>query len=151
MYLFQNNSCWCRKPRDTKDVKTASIPFNMGSVIKVNNVTGSPFINIGGNTTNIVELRNGRKAIAAEASGLQVGEARVYSFNASDAPYSGAATSFDLSLYDIQTFTVLKCSHLIFTCCRTKVRGPNSGAIGYAAKSEATGKKFVHHKQLDHL
>ena len=41
------------KPRDTKDVKTASIPFNMGSVIKVNNVSGSPFINIGGNATNI--------------------------------------------------------------------------------------------------
>ena len=72
------------KPRDTKDVKTASIPFNMGSVIKVNNVTGTPFINIGGSTTNIVELRNGRKSTASAAAGLQVGEARVYSFNASD-------------------------------------------------------------------
>ena len=134
------------KPRDTKDVKTASIPFNMGSVIKVNNVTGSPFINIGGNTTNIVELRNGRKAIAAEASGLQVGEARVYSFNASDAPYSGAATSFDLSLYDIQTFTVLKCTAFGSSdvVVGTKVRGLNSGAIGYAAKAaDATGNDEI--------
>ena len=32
------------KPRDTKDVKTASIPFNMGSVIKVNNVSGAPLL-----------------------------------------------------------------------------------------------------------
>ena len=32
------------KPRDTKDVKTASIPFNMGSVIKVNNVGGAPLL-----------------------------------------------------------------------------------------------------------
>ena len=130
------------KPRDTKDVKTASIPFNMGSVIKVNNVTGSPFINIGGNTTNIVELRNGRKATASASAGLQVGEARVYSFNASDAPYSGAATSFDLSLYDIQTFTVLKCSAFAASSVikGTKVRGLNSGAIGYAAKGgDATG------------
>ena len=78
------------KPRDTKTVKTASIPFNMGSVIKVNNVSGTPFINIGGNTTNVVELRNGRKTSTEHnAAGLQVGEARVYSFNASDAPYTG--------------------------------------------------------------
>ena len=69
------------KPRDTKDVKTASIPFEMGSVIKVNNVTGTPFINIGGNTTNVVELRNGRKGLNDfAASGLQVGEARAVSY-----------------------------------------------------------------------
>ncbi len=131
------------KPRDTKTVKTASIPFNMGSVIKVNNVTGTPFINIGGNTTNVVELRNGRCSTTNHlAAGLQVGEARVYSFNASDAPYSGAATSFDLSLYDIQTFTILKCSSFASSnvVVGTKVRGLNSGAIGYAAKvADATG------------
>ena len=135
------------KPRDTKDVKTASIPFNMGSVIKVNNVTGAPFINVGGTSTNVVELRNGRKGLNDfAASGLQVGEARVYSFNASDAPYSGATTSFDLSLYDIQTFTVLKCSAFttVSVVVGTKVRGLNSGAIGYAAKAGgATGAEEI--------
>ena len=134
------------KPRDTNDVKTASIPFNMGSVIKVNNVTGSPFINIGGNTTNVVELRNGRKATASAAAGLQVGEARVYSFNNTNSPYSGAATSFDLSLYDIQTFTILKCSAFLSTSVvvGTKVRGLNSGAVGYAAKvGDATGTEEI--------
>ena len=95
------------KPRDTKDVKTASIPFNMGSVIKVNNVTGTPFINIGGSTTNVVELRNMRRGTTSAASGFHIGQARVYSFNASDAPYSGASTSFDLSLYDIQTLSLI--------------------------------------------
>jgi len=133
------------KPRDTKDVKTASIPFNMGSVIKVNNVSGSPFINIGGNTTNVVELRNGRKGgTPSAASGLLIGEARVYGFNASDAPYSGATTSFDLSLYDIQTFTILKCnansSSFGDIVKGSKVRGKTSGAFGYAAlNSSATG------------
>ena len=34
------------KPRDTKDVITASIPFSMGSMIKVNNVTGAPLIKV---------------------------------------------------------------------------------------------------------
>ena len=135
------------KPRDTKTVKTASIPFNMGSVIKVNNVSGTPFINIGGNTTNVVELRNGRKTSTEHnAAGLQVGEARVYSFNASDAPYTGDATSFDLSLYDIQTFTVLKCTSFASAnvVVGTKVRGLNSGAIGYAAKvADATGAEEI--------
>ena len=128
------------KPRDTKDVKTASIPFEMGSVIKVNNVTGTPFINIGGNTTNVVELRNGRKGLNDfAASGLQVGEARVYSFNASDAPYTGDATNFDLSLYDIQTFTILKCTDMNSTLVKgTRVRGQNSGAFGYLAKNRGT-------------
>ena len=44
------------------------------------------------------------------AQGQQVGEARVYSFGLSDASYSGATTPWDLHLYDIQTFTILKCS-----------------------------------------
>ena len=66
-------------------------------------------------------------------------------FNASDAPY-GATTSFDLSLYDIQTFTVLKCSAFttVSVVVGTKVRGLNSGAIGYAAKAGgATGREEI--------
>ena len=127
------------KPRDTKDVNTASIPFSMGSMIKVNNVTGAPLISIGGDTTNIVELRNERKGSSAHVgAGLTIGEARVYSFSASDAPYSGATTNFDLHLYDIQTFTTLQTNNITeFTLADlvpgTKVRGVASGAIGYLA------------------
>ena len=36
------------KPRDTKTVKNASVSYEMGSLLKVNNVNGTPFINIGG-------------------------------------------------------------------------------------------------------
>ena len=127
------------KPRDTKTVDTASIPFEMGSVIKVNNVLGTPFISIGGDATNIIKLFNQRK-IGAAGSGLQIGEARVYSYSASNAPYTGATTEFDLHLYDIQTFTILKCS--TFTSSTVvqgaRVRGLSSGAIGYAAKNAGT-------------
>ena len=35
------------KPRDTKPLTTASIPFAVGSLIRVNNVYGTPYINIG--------------------------------------------------------------------------------------------------------
>ena len=132
------------KPRDTKDVKTASIPFNMGSVIKVNNVGGAPFVNIGGNTTNVVQLYSGRRGNTSntQIQGLQVGEARVYSFGNSDAPYTNASTSYDLHLYDIQTFTILKCSSFdeASFVAGSKVRGLNSGAVGYFAKTGgATG------------
>ena len=97
------------KPRDTKSVKAASVPFTMGSLIKVNNVTGTPFINIGGNESNVVELRNERKGGSPQVgSGLTIGEARVYNFGTADASYSDATTEWDLHLYDIQTYTTLR-------------------------------------------
>ena len=133
------------KPRDTKDVKTASIPFNMGSVIKVNNVGGAPFVNIGGNTTNIVQLYSGRRGNTSntQIQGLQVGEARVYSFSNSDAPYTNASTSFDLHLYDIQTYTILKCTAIATSKpIGTRVRGLASGAKGFLAK--VSGSTGVH-------
>ena len=101
------------KPRDTKTIKAASIPFNMGSLIKVNHAIGTPFINIGGTNTNVVQLYNQRRgACHCSKNGIQIGEARVYSFGVSDAPYTGNLTEWDLHLYDIQTFTILKCNSL---------------------------------------
>ena len=41
------------KPRDVKEVPSASIPFSMGSLLRVNNVQGTPYINLGGNNTNV--------------------------------------------------------------------------------------------------
>ena len=132
------------KPRDTKTIKAASIPFNMGSKIKVVHTIGTPFINIGGTNTNVVQLYNQRRGAAtAQKSGIQIGEARVYSFGVSDAPYTGNVTEWDLHLYDIQTFTILKCNTLTNAADKvagTRVRGLASGAIGYLAKNaNATG------------
>ena len=127
------------KPRDTKSVLNASIPFDMGSIIQVNNVTGTPFINIGGTETNVVQLRNQRKGSNQySAAGNLIGEARVYSFNATDAAYSGPTTNFDLHLYDIQTFTILRCSSLtsITATKGMRVRGLASGAVGYLARNK---------------
>ena len=99
------------KPRTTATVDTALIPFEMGSMIKVNNVTGSPLISVGGNNTNVVKLYNQRRqGSGTGVSGLEIGEARVYSFNVTDASYTNDTTEFDLHLYDIQTYTILKCS-----------------------------------------
>ena len=128
------------KPRTTKTIKNASIPFSMGSLIKLNNVHGVPKISLGGDDTNVVQLRNQRVGqIPANASGLQCGEARVYSFGLADASYSGATTPWDLHLYDIQTYTILKVSSFAGSIpVGNKVRGLSSGAIGYLAKTSGT-------------
>ena len=138
------------KPRDTKSINGASIPFSMGSLIKVNNVSGTPFINIGGNNTNVVNLRNGRKGSTAHTpAGNLVGEARVYSFNVTDASYSGAVTPWDLHLYDVQTFTIIQISASpggggTNVQIGARVRGLASGSVGYIARTyESTGVREI--------
>ena len=131
------------KPRDTKTIDTASIPFRMGSLLRVNNVFGTPVIRLGGSssgaTANVVDLYNERRTGGGSGTGKKIGQARVYSFGISDAPYSNASTEFDLHLYDIQTFTVLQISNLVSSQpVGTKVRGLSSGATGYLAEVSGT-------------
>ena len=134
------------KPRDTETVNLASIPFEMGSLLRVNNVQGTPFVNIGGGTANTIKLSKSRKisgsnspAINEEITASHIGNARVYSFSVTDASYSDSNTQFDLYLYDIQTFTILKCNDINTTISQgERVRGKASGAIGYLAKDRGT-------------
>ena len=127
------------KPRDTKTVDSALIPFEMGSVIKVNNVIGTPLISIGGGSSNVVKLFNRRRGTGTAVSGLEIGEARVYSWGVSNAPYNGDTTDWDLHLYDIQTYTILKCSEIPESKpVGTRIRGLASGAVGYLAKASGT-------------
>ena len=44
------------KPRDTQNIQGISVPFEMGSLIRVNNAQGVPNISIGGGTTNVINL-----------------------------------------------------------------------------------------------
>ena len=141
------------KPRDTETVNVASIPFEMGSMLRVNNAQGTPFVNIGGTSANVIKLSKSRKIsgsnspiINAEISGSTIGEARVYSYSVTDASYSDSNTQFDLYLYDIQTFTVLKCSSFPQASIiqGSRVRGKASGAIGYLAlDADSTGANEI--------
>ena len=105
----------------------------MGSLLKVNNVFGSPFVSVGGNNTNTIKLFNRRRdGSTLSGGGIQIGQARVYSYGATDGSYSGATTQFDLHLYDIQTFTILQCSGTLSGFVGgSRVRGKTSGAIGF--------------------
>ena len=142
------------KPRDTKNIKAGAVDFRMGSILKVNNSEGMPKFGIGGDSS-IVELYNGRKGASNASTGLKIGEARVYNYALSDAPYSDNDTEWDLHIFDIQTYTTLQISNGTSVPTGTRVRGLSSGAIGYVAGvnsseinvSQTTGQ-FVVGEQL---
>ena len=136
------------KPRDTKTNKNASVAFRMGSLLRVNNAEGTPWMNIGGTTANTIGLYNRRKGTGnvdpsgagpSGSNAIKIGQARVYSYGISSDAYSGASTEWDLHLYDIQTYTILQISNPgaainITVPLSTRVRGLSSGAIGYVAE-----------------
>jgi hypothetical protein len=156
------------KPRDTKSVKRSPIPFAMGSLLRVNNAQGSPYINIGSAESggaNVIHLYSRRiRAIEAKSQttdelGAKVGEARVYWYGLTDDSYSDAATQWDLYLYDIQTYTYLEISNpgtiTNIAPVSTYIRGLSSGATGYVAATNAnelvlsqTSGTFIQGEQL---
>ena len=115
------------KPRDTQSIQTASIPFEMGNNIRVNNVSGTPK-----NKSNI-DLYN-----QLGSTGSVIGNARVYSFSLVDSAYVNAATNWNLYLYDIQTYTTLVLNTTISNTelpATSFVKGKSSGASGYAVSA----------------
>ena len=114
------------KPRDVKKVDGSRLPFSMGSLIRVNNVHGIPYIKVGGtaaggNTSaNVIDLYDRRRdgednggTVDGTGQGEKIGQARVYWFGLTDDRYKNAGTEWDLYLYDIQTFTKLTLAHTL--------------------------------------
>ena len=121
-----------KKPRETKEVMGAYAPFEMGNLIIVNNVEGSPAIGIDNNYT--VNLHNQRKSNNIVGQGTTIGKARVYSFSISDSAYQDSSTRWNLYLYDVQTYTTLTLNNSITStdCPDTSyIKGLSSGASGY--------------------
>ena len=93
------------KPRDKKTISTSLVPFEFGTLVRVNNVQGTPVLGVN-NNDNIVRLQNQRRGSSSTAAtGTEIGKARVYSFSLTDASYSNDASEWDLYLFDIQTYT----------------------------------------------
>ena len=127
------------KPRDVKSIKNALIPFHMGSMIKVDNIFGSPYISIGDNTAaNRVKLFNQRRDASTTNGtnlGSHIGWARAYSYNFADENTVDVTnSSWDLYLWDIQTFTNITLSQSPDpdeVPDSSFIRGARSGATGY--------------------
>ena len=125
------------KPRDTENVSSINVPFEMGHLLRVNNVAGAPKEN------DIVTLKTQFKA---DTSGQKViGQARVYTFNLTDAAYSNQETQWDLYLYDIQTYTSLTFNRNVSAAeipQTSFIQGKSSGASGFAVAAGANSAEL---------
>jgi len=115
------------KPRDTQEVSTINVDFELGNILKVNHVKGAA------QYRKVIQLF-GELQQGGLVRGL-MGNARVYSHTLSDAVCEGNATAWDLRLYDIQLHTQLFLSVLVPADdldTGFQVKGLRSGTIGYA-------------------
>jgi len=115
------------KPRDTASIETVSVPFEMGNILRVNTVSGTPKQKF---TIDLIDRFVG--------SGTTIGNARVYKFNLTDASYKDNSTNWNLYLYDIQTYTSIVLNTTISNTelpATSFVRGKSSGASGYSVSS----------------
>ena len=122
------------KPRDKQTVDASLVPYQMGTILRVNHAFGIPKSNINYDTYYL-EFYNQRTSSNTSGTGELVGRARVYSFAVSDAAYSNDATEWDLHLFDMQTFTRLVLNQAVSNTelpDTSFVRGLSSGATGYA-------------------
>ena len=122
------------KPRTTERAENASIPFNVGRQILLNNVRGS--IKVG--LTTQVSLYSDRTSTVGVSSGTKIGVARLYDLKLKNAAYSNASTQFESSLYDIQTYTVLTINTALTQTAPAYIEGKNSGAKGYLVSNASS-------------
>ena len=134
------------KPRDTKTITNSLVPFEMGTLLRVNNVQGTPFLGVN-NNSNVVKLQNQRRGTSTTAAtGTEIGEARVYNFSLTDGAQTDLSTSWDLYLFDIQTFTTINLNGNTTTAempVSSYVRGVSSGASGYVKTAPGGGGTIV--------
>ena len=111
------------KPRTTKTLENQAITYNTGASLRLNRVLGSPEVGVG--NTYIVSLRDTRTGTQSAANimsapGEEIGLARVYDFALESGAYNTSTPTeneWDISLYDIQTFTkiTLNANHTLST------------------------------------
>jgi len=148
------------KPRTTRNVSSASVPFEMGNRIRLNNVSGTPALGLNLDNNHVIQLFNRRRnpATANAGTGLKVGTARAYSFDLADADDTDTENVWDLYLWDIQTYTILTLSSGATVSqlpVGGHVKGVNSGATGFVVTRsgseftlEQTSGTFVQGEQV---
>jgi len=121
------------KPRTTKELQDQSVNYFTGPTYTLNRVHGSPILGISTNYT--VSLRDSRVGVSSITSpGKEIGLSRVYDFALESGSYNSSALSlneWDITLYDIQTYTEIKVNEPITLSVPTYIKGRSSGAVGY--------------------
>ena len=123
------------KPRDVGIQTNSAVDFEMGNILRVNNVQGVPKQ---GTVVSLFDNFN--------STGNLIGSARVYSFNLENPVYSGATTNWDLRLFDIQTFSTITLNTPIGISTIPEgsfIRGKNSNASGFVRPHYANAVGIV--------
>jgi len=119
------------KTRTTRSLENQGINYVTGPTYTLNNVYGSPTIGV--NTNFTVHLMDTRRS-GISSTGKEIGLARVYDFALESGSYNTAnarLNEWDLSLYDVQTYTEITLNQNITLSTPTHVRGKSSGATGF--------------------
>ena len=113
------------KPRDVGIRSDIGVGFEMGNILKLNNVTQG-IVGQG----DVIKLFDN-----FSSTGTNIGSARVYSFNLEDAPYEDGSTRWELRLFDAQTNTDLVLNQSVSNTelpAGSFIKGKSSGASGFA-------------------
>jgi len=144
------------KPRDVGIRTDVGIGFEMGNILRLNNVKGG--IITQGST---IKLFDNFLDGSGNPAGENIGSARVYSFNLEDAPYTDVTTPWELRLFDIQTNTNLTLNQGLSSTelpLDSFVKGRSSGASGFAVgagsgstiiKLNGTSGSFIRGEQIE--
>lgn len=121
-----------KKPRDTSTLSNTNIPFTVGTQLRVNNIFGS--VNLGLGTGTSIDLLNRRTTLSGVSTASKIGTAKLYDFT----PYSYDSTyptkhEFEISLFDIQTYSKLTLNSNITISPSAFIEGTRSNANGYLA------------------
>ena len=135
----------CPKPRTTKTIEGAAIQYNTGRQVRVNGAYGVAEIGIG--NTYIVSLRNRRiGSVRRTVDGTEIGVARVYDTSLDAGAYtrnSLNSNQWDLSLYDIQTFTHVTLNEPTTLTVPTFIKGKYSGATAFLQTAVSNSTSLV--------
>ena len=116
------------KPRTTNSISNEGVAFKAGGSVYVNNVYGQPKVGLG--TTAYLSLRDSRIGNTRSTSaGEEIGVARAYDFRNINA--TGITTNWELSFFDVETFTKIGLSTNITLSTPILIEGTSSGAKGY--------------------
>ena len=129
------------KPRTTDSKNNVSIPFSLGKQLELNNVYGSTPVGFG--TTSVVLFYSNRTSSPGSAAGIPIGEGRIYDLKLKNAEYSNAATKFEGSFYDIQTYVYLNLNTTSTISVPAFIQGKNSNASGYLVNSVTNSNQII--------
>jgi len=121
------------KPRTTKLLSGQSINYLNGPTYTLNRVYGSPTVGL--STTYTLSLRDSRVGTSQTSEvGKEIGVARVYDFALESGSYNASnqnLNQWDISLYDVQTYTEISLNQPITLTAPTHIKGKSSGAVGF--------------------